>query len=86
MHFDSSTTGRIPFPHIDLENKLSKQRHDLISESVEEIQELKRQLLNPSLQLKKDILQSKLDYHQDKINAIVCELFGLNKEEIDYLN
>lgn len=86
MHFDSSTTGRIPFPHIDLENKLSKQHHDLICESVEEIQELKRQLLNPSLQLKKDILQSKLDYHQDKINAIVCELFGLNKEEIDYLN
>jgi len=86
MHFDSSTTERIPFPKIDLENKLSKQQHDLISKSVEEIQELKKQFLNPSLQSKKDLLQSKIDYLQDKINAIVCELFGLNKEEIDYLN
>ncbi len=86
MHFDSSTTDRIPFPNIDLTNKSDKQKHDFIDNSVEQIQEFKKQFLNASLQLGKDLAQNKIDYLQDKINEVVCELFGLSKEETQYLN
>ncbi|MEO7141777.1 MAG: hypothetical protein ABIY51_16000 [Ferruginibacter sp.] len=82
MHFDNSTTARIPFPNIDLEKKLEKKQHDLIAKSVKEIQEIKTQFLNPLLQSKKDLLQTKMDYLENKINAIVSDLFGLSNEEI----
>jgi type I restriction-modification system DNA methylase subunit len=86
MHFDSSTTDRIPFPDIDLQNKEHKQKHDTIAKYVEQIQDLKKQHLTSSLQSKKDQMQNKIDYLQSKINELVCELFGLSKEEYENLN
>ena len=82
MHFDSSTTERIPFPDIDLTNKSHKSGHDFIAKTVEQIQELKRQRLNTTLATKLEQIENKIDYLQDKINETVCELFGLSKDEI----
>ncbi|HWJ30179.1 MAG TPA: hypothetical protein VNS32_26830, partial [Flavisolibacter sp.] len=81
MHFDSSTTDRIPFPDMDWNNPEHMSKHDLISDSVKQIQELRSELQKPGEAAAIDLMHSKIDDLQEIINNTVCELFGLTQEE-----
>jgi hypothetical protein len=42
MHFDSTTTAKIPFPILDLSKKANKTKHDNLILLVDKILELKK--------------------------------------------
>lgn len=82
MHFDNTTTARIPFPDIDLENKAHKAKYDEIIQAVEQIAELaKRTEDPPGIGWGRE----KISTLQHQIDIAVCELFGLNKKEKELL-
>ncbi|MGZ8551547.1 MAG: Eco57I restriction-modification methylase domain-containing protein, partial [Chitinophagaceae bacterium] len=82
MHFDNSTTARIPFPDIDLENKTHKTKYDEIIQAVEQVAELvKRTEDDPGIGWSHE----KIIILQHQIDIAVCELFGLNKSEKELL-
>lgn len=86
MHFDGSTTDRIPFPDIDLNDKEHKSKHDMIAIFVGQIQELKAELQQSNLPSAVDLIKSKIEYLQDKINLTVSNLFGLTQDEYENIN
>ena len=82
MHFDSTTTKKIPFPELDLANKSEKKKHDEIVKHVDQLLQLNKDLQAATLPERKGQIQSKIDYCEDRINAIVYELYGLTEEEV----
>jgi hypothetical protein len=82
MHFDNTTTARIPFPDIDLENKTHKTKYDEIIRAVEQIAELAKRAEDARDTGQR---QEKINILQLQIDTAVCELFGLNKKETELL-
>ncbi len=82
MHFDNTTTKKIPFPDIDLENRTHKAKYDEIIQAVGQIEELIKNNGDPSsIGWRND----KISILQQQIDMAVCELFGLNKNETELL-
>ena len=82
MHFDNTTTSRIPFPDIDTENKVHKAKYDEIIQAVEQIAELtKRTEDSAGIGWGRE----KISILQHQIDIAVCDLFGLNKNEKELL-
>ncbi len=82
MHFDSNTTGIIPFPLIDLTNANEKARHDLIVRWVEEIMKAKAKLTEARNDSDVEFWTNKCEKLESDINTAVYSLFGLTPDEI----
>ncbi|PSR56644.1 methyltransferase [Adhaeribacter arboris] len=85
MHFDSSTTEKIPFPNVDLNNKTQKCKHDEIVNCVDQILQLKQKLKTCTVPSTVNLLIGKVEHLENKINLVVAELFGLSKEEFEII-
>ena len=86
MHFDSITTAKIPFPVIDLNNRIHKARYEVIIQAVEQITILKKEYNTVKLSASIGLINEKIDRLQEKIDRAVCELFGLSQNEIEIIN
>ncbi len=76
MHFDNTTTERIPFPDIDLTNKKHKASYDVIIHTVMLIAAIKNNDNEPG---RKTLSNQKIAVLQHEIDMAVCELFGLSE-------
>ena len=76
---------KLPIKTIDFSNKKEAQAHDQIVKSVEQLLQLNRDLQEATLQTGKDQIQNKIDYHEDKINNLVYQLYDLTEEEINLI-
>ncbi len=85
MHFDSTTTSKIPFPDLDLTVKKQKQQHDELVKLVNTIIELNKRLQNTKLQSEKDTLKRRIEYTDNEINKSVYQLYGITEQSEIYL-
>jgi hypothetical protein len=82
MHFDSTTTAKIPFPDIDLSKKENKAKHDKIVKLVDRMLVLRKKE-----RVNLEIVSHKV-YHRQvvaidaEIDRLVYELYGLTAKEI----
>ena len=72
----------IPVPKIDLTNKTQKRLHDEIIKNVDLLLQLNKDLQTASFPSRREQLQSRIGYCEDKLNAVVYELYGLTEDEI----
>ena len=82
MHFDSTTTGKIPFPNINLKNKTEQQLYDEIVKNVDLLLKLNEELPTIKLQTKIEEVQSRIERAEANINQAVYKLYDLTEEEI----
>ena len=73
----------IPMKKIDFSNKQEVQAHDQIVNSIEQLLQLKKDLIIATLETKKEQIKSKIEYNEDKINSLVYQLYNLTKDEIE---
>jgi adenine-specific DNA-methyltransferase len=82
MHFDSTTTEKIPFPQIDLSKKADKKLRDNLVSLVDKMIELKqKESAEPNPDMKK-IISRQIDGVDVLIDRGVYALYGLTKDEI----
>ena len=76
-----------PLLDIPIFNPIESQTdaHDQIVKSVDQLLQLNRDLQEATLQTGKDQIQNKIDYHEDKINNLVYQLYDLTEEEINLI-
>jgi len=72
----------LPIKLIDFGNKSEKQKHDEIVKHVDQLLQLNRDLPSATLPSHRERIQSKIDYCEDRINALVYELYGLTEEDV----
>ena len=82
MHFDSTTTGKIPFPNINLKNKTEQQLYDEIVKNVDVLLKLNEELPTIKLQTKIEEVQSRIERAEANIDQAVYKLYGLTEEEV----
>lgn len=70
------------FKSIDFSNEQETHYHNQIVNHVEQLLQLNKDLQAATLESKKEQLKTKIDYHEDKINALVYALYELTEEEI----
>lgn len=71
--------------HIDqlpLPQNYSSQSYNQIINHVEQLLQLNKELLIANLESKKTLIKSKIEYNEDKINALVYQLYNLSEDEI----
>lgn len=85
MHFDSTTTMKIPFPDIDIKEKSQKAAHDNIVKLVEQILQLTEELKTVRLITKTDLIESKIGYLENEVDQCVAALFQLDKNELEVI-
>lgn len=73
---------QIPVKTINFSIIQESQTHDLIVNSVEQLLQLNKDLQTTTLETKKDQIKQKIEYHEDKINTLVYQLYNLTEEEI----
>lgn len=71
-----------PIKVVDFSKRNEKQSYDQIVKYVEQLLQLNKDLQSATLESKKEQIKSKIDYNEDKINALVYELYELTAEEI----
>jgi hypothetical protein len=82
MHFDSTTTAKIPFPILNLSRKTDKARHDALVSLVEQILDLKKkEAAEPNQQLK-TMISRQIDSVDKAIDTAVYILYNLTDDEI----
>jgi hypothetical protein len=81
-HVLTNDLYQLPFPPLDLSKQKDKQSHDTVVRYVHQLLQLYRDLRDATLPNRKEQLQSRIGYVEDRIDAIVYELYGLTKEEI----
>ena len=72
----------VPIKKIDFLNKTEKKQHDEIIKLVDLLLKLNTDLQIEKDKRKKEILQGRIAYSEQRINEIVYELYDLTKEEI----
>jgi len=65
-----------------MQYKSDKAKHDEVVKQVEEIMKLKKDLMAVNLPSKVDQIKIHIAYSEEKINHIVCDLFGLTSNEM----
>ncbi|MCL1850902.1 MAG: N-6 DNA methylase [Bacteroidetes bacterium] len=73
---------KLPIKIIDLKNITEVQQQKQIIKLVNQLLQLNKELQTATLPNHRDQIQSKIGYCEDKINAIVYELYELTEEEI----
>lgn len=68
--------------NIDFSIQEEKSNHDKIINQVDQLLQLNQEKQDCKLESRLNQIQSKIDYCEDRINAIVYELYGLTEEEI----
>jgi hypothetical protein len=72
----------IPFREIDFNNKSELTKYNEIIKHVDQLLQLNRDLQTATLPNQKEQIQGRISYCEDRINAMVYELYGLTGEEI----
>ena len=73
---------QIPIKTINFSNDLEKKSHDQIINHVEQLLQLNKNIQTATLESQKQQIKSKITYNEDKINALVYQLYDLTAEEI----
>ena len=73
----------MPFKVIDFENKIEVQQQEQIIKHVDQLLQLNQELQTVTLPNQIEQIQSRIAYSEDKINALVYELYELTPEEIE---
>jgi hypothetical protein len=81
MHFDSTTTAKIPFPVINLSKKPDKTKHDNLVLLVDKILELKQKEAIEKNQQLKTMISRQIDGVDKAINRAVYGLYNLTENE-----
>ena len=82
MHFDSTTTAKIPFPVLNLSKKTDKNKHDTLILLVDQIFDLERkESAEPNQQLK-TMISRQIDSVNKAIDTAVYQLYNLTDDEI----
>jgi len=76
-------TRSLPFPKIDLKKAADKSRHDKMVSLVEQMLGAKKQLATAQTDKDKDFYTNKCEAIDQKIDALVYELYGLTPKEIE---
>lgn len=84
MHFDSTSTQKIPFPSIDLNKKTDREKHDEVVKHVDTLLQQHEELKNAKLSTAIEQIRTRISYSKEKINNIVTQLFGFSSKS-DYL-
>ena len=82
FEYKTQFLNQYPIRIIDFSNKQETQTHDQIVHSVEQLLQLNKDLQVATLESKKEQLKTKIEYFEDKINALVYGLYELTEEEI----
>lgn len=73
---------RAPVHAIDFSDSENKARHDRMVGLVESMLSLNKQRSEARTDLEQTLLQRQIDATDERINALVYELYGLNEDEI----
>jgi type I restriction-modification system DNA methylase subunit len=73
---------KFPIKIIDDKNKHEKILHDEIVKLVDQLLKLNEEIREQKLEMKRKLIQRKIDYCESRINEIVYQLYGLTEEEI----
>jgi len=82
MHFDSTTTAKIPFPSLDISKKTDKTKHDNLVLLVDKIMELKQKEATEKNQQLKTMISRQIEGVDKAIDSAVHELYNLTEDEI----
>jgi hypothetical protein len=82
MHFDASTTSKLPFPDINLSKKTDKGKHDKLAAFVDLMLALKQKEQSETLPQTKTMIGRQIQALDRQIDALVYGLYGLSEEEI----
>ena len=82
MHFDSTTTGKIPFPKLSLNNRTEKKKHDEIVRHVDMLLLLNREMQTTTLPERVEQIRSRIGYCENWIDRIVYGLYAVTDREI----
>jgi hypothetical protein len=82
MHFDSTTTAKIPFPVINLSIKADKTKHDNLASLVYKIFELKQKETIEKNQQLKTMISRQIDGIEKAIDTAVYGLYNLTEDEM----
>ncbi len=80
LHVQRNELASLPIPSISATNK---NMIDEISKQVTQMLSIKEEIKNSKYSLKKQQLEGKIEYCENRINEIVYQLYGLTKEEIN---
>ena len=82
MHFDSTTTAKVPFPDIDSFTKESKSKHDKIVRLVNRRLELGHKVREVNEMISWNVFHRQIIAIDAEIDRLVYQLYGLTAEEI----
>jgi hypothetical protein len=82
MHFDATSTNKLPIPGIDFSEPRDKSRHDRLAALVDQMLEAKKQEAAASSPARQEIAARKCAALDRQIDALVYKLYGLTEEEI----
>jgi adenine-specific DNA-methyltransferase len=74
-----------PILEIPILNSSNVQAQDQIVQCVDQLLQLNKELYIATLETKREQIKQKIDYNEDKINALVYELYELTAEEINLI-
>lgn len=73
---------QLPIKTNDSSTKINTNTHDIIVVHVEQLLQLNQDLQTTTLETHKQQIKSKIEYHEDKINHLVYQLYNLTEDEI----
>ena len=81
-HLKKSDLDNFPCFICNFSNKQEAQAHDQIVKSVDQLLQFNKDLHVATLQTQKEQIQTKIEYHEDKINTLIYQLYNLTEEDI----
>jgi type I restriction-modification system DNA methylase subunit len=85
VRFWTQYTEQLPIPSLNISNRSDKTRHDRMVKLVERMMELHKELAKAKSDHDKILLQRQLSSTDRQINALVYDLYGLTKAEIELI-
>jgi hypothetical protein len=82
MHFDSTTTAKIPFPDIDISTNESKAKHDKIVRLVDRRLELEHKVREVNEMRSWNVFHRQIVAVEAEIDRLIYELYKLTDKEI----
>lgn len=82
MHFDRTTTAKIPVPDIDCFTREDKTKHNKIVRLVDSILELKRKERDVREMRNRDVFRRQIKTINHEIDMLIYQLYGLTDNEI----
>jgi hypothetical protein len=77
-----SAIKSLPIKVIDFKNKSEVEQQNEIIKLVDQLLHLNEEIQNVNLESRRQQIQGKIDYCENRINEIVYQLYGLTEEEI----